>query len=106
MAHEPRQGGAGTLSVEGYPALQAATGVKYEYVLGQVYALTGASEAHNRIALKQRRPMVRCRERWAVPQYGRIPVDGHAAVPIWRDAAAFQISMRTCCTRRTDACPG
>lgn len=51
MAHEPRQGGAGTLSVDEYLALEVATNVKHEYVLGQVYALAGASEDHNRIAL-------------------------------------------------------
>jgi Uma2 family endonuclease len=51
MAHEPRQGGAGSLSVDEYLALEIATNVKHEYVLGQVYALAGASEDHNRIAL-------------------------------------------------------
>jgi Uma2 family endonuclease len=51
MAHEERRGGAGTLSVEEYLALETATGLKHEYVLGQVYALAGASEDHNRIAL-------------------------------------------------------
>jgi Uma2 family endonuclease len=51
MAHEPTQGAAGTLSVEEYLAFERATGLKHEYVLGQVYALAGASEHHNRIAL-------------------------------------------------------
>lgn len=51
MAHEPRQGGVATLSVDEYLALETATNVKHEYVLGQVYALAGASEDHNRIAL-------------------------------------------------------
>ena len=51
MANEPRQGGAGTLSVEEYMALEQTSGLKHEYVLGQVYALAGVSEDHNRIAL-------------------------------------------------------
>jgi Uma2 family endonuclease len=51
MAHEPRQGGVGTLSVKEYLALEQTTGLKHEYVLGQVYALAGASEDNNRIAL-------------------------------------------------------
>ncbi|MBV9595443.1 MAG: Uma2 family endonuclease [Chloroflexi bacterium] len=51
MAREPQPGSAGTLSVEDYVALEKATGLKHEYVLGQVYALAGASEDHNRIAL-------------------------------------------------------
>ena len=51
MAHEPRQGAAGTLSVEEYLALERATRIKHEYVLGEVYALAGAGEDHNRIAL-------------------------------------------------------
>ena len=51
MAHEPRQGGRRTLSVQEYLALETTSGIKHEYVLGQVYALAGASEDHNRIAL-------------------------------------------------------
>src|SRR5437870_3519929 len=51
VAHEPRQGGAATLSVEDYLKLERSSGVKHEYVLGQVYALAGATEDHNRIAL-------------------------------------------------------
>lgn len=51
MAYEERQGGAGTLSVEDYLALETSSGLKHEYVLGQVYALAGATEDHNRIAL-------------------------------------------------------
>jgi Uma2 family endonuclease len=51
VAYESRQGGPGTLSIEDYLALERATGLKHEYVLGQAYALAGASEDHNRIAL-------------------------------------------------------
>jgi Uma2 family endonuclease len=51
MANDPRRGGTGTLSVKEYVHLEQTTGVKHEYVLGQVYALAGASEDHNRIAL-------------------------------------------------------
>lgn len=51
MAHEPRQHGSGALSVEDYLALEVETSIKHEYVLGQVYALAGATEDHNRIAL-------------------------------------------------------
>ena len=52
MAHEERHGGGGMLSVEEYLALEKTSGgLKHEYVLGQVYALAGATEDHNRIAL-------------------------------------------------------
>jgi Uma2 family endonuclease len=51
MAHERRQYDAHTLSADEYFALEASGGLKHEYVLGQVYALAGASEDHNRIAL-------------------------------------------------------
>jgi Uma2 family endonuclease len=51
MAHKPRQHGAGPVSVEEYLGLESTGGVKHEYVLGQVYALAGGSEDHNRIAL-------------------------------------------------------
>jgi Uma2 family endonuclease len=51
VAHEQRHGTAETLSANEYFALEASGGQKHEYVLGQVYALAGASEDHNRIAL-------------------------------------------------------
>lgn len=51
MAHEQHWGGAGTLSIEEYLALETSSDLKHEYVLGQVYALAGASEDHNRLAL-------------------------------------------------------
>jgi Uma2 family endonuclease len=51
MAHDPHRQTSGSLSVEAYLALEASTGSKHEYVLGQVYALAGAAENHNRIAL-------------------------------------------------------
>lgn len=51
MAHEMRPHPSGSLSVQEYLALEASTGVKHEYVLGQVYALAGAAERHNRVAL-------------------------------------------------------
>jgi Uma2 family endonuclease len=51
MAHERQQRDAQTLSTSEYFALEASSGLKHEYVLGQVYALAGASEDHNRIAL-------------------------------------------------------
>src|ERR687883_757814 len=51
MAHETRPHPPGSLSAEEYLALETATGIKHEYVLGQVYALAGATEDHNRIAL-------------------------------------------------------
>jgi Uma2 family endonuclease len=41
----------GPLTITEYEALEAATGIKHEYVLGEVYALAGAAENHNRIAL-------------------------------------------------------
>src|ERR1051325_7291214 len=42
---------SGPLSIAEYEALEAATGIKHEYVLGEVYALAGVAENHNRIAL-------------------------------------------------------
>jgi hypothetical protein len=40
------------LPVKEYLALENASGgLKHEYVLGQVYALAGSTEDHNRIAL-------------------------------------------------------
>ena len=51
MAHETRPHPPGSLSAEEYLALETSTGIKHEYVLGQVYALAGAAEDHNRIAL-------------------------------------------------------
>jgi Uma2 family endonuclease len=51
MEHERRQRGALTLSADEYFALEASNDLKHEYVLGQIYALAGASEDHNRIAL-------------------------------------------------------
>ena len=39
------------LSVDEYLDLETTSVLKHEYVLGQVYALAGASEDHNRIAL-------------------------------------------------------
>jgi Uma2 family endonuclease len=41
----------GFLSVEEYLELEESSTVKHEYVGGQVYALAGASDRHNRIAL-------------------------------------------------------
>ena len=64
MPYEPRQGGSGTLSVADYLALEKATNVKHEYVLGQVYALAGPSENHNRIALNIAAALFRLRVPW------------------------------------------
>ena len=47
MAHETRPRPPGSLSLEEYLALETSTGIKHEYVLGQVYA----AEDHSRIAL-------------------------------------------------------
>jgi Uma2 family endonuclease len=51
MAHETQARPPGSLTVAEYLALETATGIKHDYVLGQVYALAGATEDHNRIAL-------------------------------------------------------
>ena len=51
MAHEPHQHGSASVSLEDYLAMEATSRTKHEYVLGQVYALSCATEDHNRIAL-------------------------------------------------------
>lgn len=39
------------LSVEDYLALEETASIKHEYVAGQIYAMTGVTARHNRIAL-------------------------------------------------------
>ena len=50
MATEASYSPTRFLTVAEYEAIEAATGLKHEYVLGEVYALAGATEAHNNIA--------------------------------------------------------